>query len=395
MNQSETKSSQRVFLLEQIKQLDQYFYNKGIGRQGELIRYLLENEELLNNSDLMKNGRIVLQYQDSSRFNSIAKRLRCNTIQDYCKYILCASDLENFCNTYTALSQDEKSLDYERDENGVIILKSGDYLTVNAPTTGSGGGRWYLLSNGTEIFIKNVNSMKEAYAELVAEQIAKQMGIPYAQYDFVDINGKKQIASINILEEGEELIPGSDILLDLKVKDIDSICRSLCRFLKTKYPNLTEEDIQKIKEDFLKITIFDKVIANWDRNPGNWGVIILSDGSVKMAHELDNNKALNLRGFYDNFHRDMHLNNDHKIETLLEYCFTTFSNPDQFLDFIENCKKNMNARKACQDIKSEKGISIPNEEILDMDGVVHSRGTQQMRWWIERKKSAPGEDPRL
>ncbi len=393
-NQYGNKLSEKDFLLEHIKQMDQYFCNRGIGQSGEFIRYVLENEEILRNSIFMRNIGIVLKYQNLPRFNSMIDRLKCNNVDSYCKIILSATNFESFCNTYMSLPHDEKSLDYPRNKNGVIMLEARDYLITNRSFTGSCGGNWYLLSNGTEVFIKNINSAKEAYAELVAEQIAKQMDISYAQYDLVNIGGKTKIASINILEEGQEMIPGSDILLDLKVKDIDLICHSLCRFMRKKYPNLTGQDIQHIKEDFLKITIFDKVIANWDRNPGNWGLIISPDGSVKMANELDNNKALDLHEFYDNLHRDMHLNNDHKIETLLEYCFNNFSNPDEFLEFIENCMKNMNGRKACQDIQAEKGIVIPNEQIIDMEGIVHSRGKQQMRWWLERKRTTPGEDGR-
>lgn len=394
-NQYRNKLSERAALLEQINQLDQYFCNIGIGYKGEFMRYLLENEELLKNSNFMKNIQVALQHQNSSIFNKLAEKLNCNTIDQYCKFTLSDSELEGFCDTYMSLPHDEKTLDYPRDENGSIKLGDKDYLTANRAFSGNCEGNWYLLSNGTEVFIKKVHSTHEAYAELVAEQIAKQMGIPHAQYDFVNIAGKTKIASINILEEGEELLLGSSLLTDLKVKDIDSICRIFCRCMRDKYPNLTEDDIQNIKEDFLKITIFDKVIANWDRNPGNWGIIVSADGRIRMAPELDNNKSLDLNGYYDNYHRDMHLNDDHSLETLLEYCYNNFSNPDMLLEFIENCMKNIDGRKACQEIQREKGISIPNEEVMNIDGLVHSKGKQQMRRWLERKRTTPGEEPRL
>ena len=385
------QSSKRDVLMEQIKQLDDYFYNKGIGQEGELIRYVLTYEEILTNPNFMRNIEIVLQYQNSCVFDDITKKLKCNTIDDYCKIILCASHLEEFYNAYVTVPHNTKSIGDVRNENGIIILEPKDYFTINAPATGSYGGRWYLLNNGTEVFIKKIRSMNEAYAELVAEQIAKQMGIPYAQYDLINIEGTTKIASINFLEEGQELVDGTKILPDLKVKDIDSICRSFCRFLKTRYPNLSEEDIQKIKEGFLKITIFDKIIANWDRNPGNWGIIVLPNGDVKISHELDNNKALNISEYYQNYERrDMHLNNNHKLETLLEYCFNNFSNPHEFIEFIENCRKNIDVRRACQDIQIEKGISIPHVEIMEMQSIVQSNGLQQMRWWIDRIKSTPG-----
>lgn len=385
----------REILLEQIRQMDEYLSNMGIGPEGGLIRFLLGNEQLLNNSNLMRNIGLVLQYQNDTRFNSIAEKLRCNTIEQYCKYILSASNLEEFCETYTSLSEDMKSLDYPRDDNGNIVLEPKDYLTTNIPPKGSCGGRWYVLSNGTEVFIKKVYSMKEAYAELIAEQIAKQMGILHAQYDLVNIGGQTKVISINILEDGEELIHASDILPDLRVKDIASICRSLSISIKRKYPDSTAEKIQSIKEDFLKITIFDKAIANWDRNSGNWGIIALPSGDIKIAHELDNGKALDLDGYYSNYHRDMYLGkDDHSMLTLLEYCFNNFLNPDEFLEFIEHCIGNINVRKACEDIQREKGITIPNEEMIQMDRIVSAKGSEQMSWWLERKRTMLREDGR-
>ncbi|MGN1327698.1 MAG: hypothetical protein ACI4VQ_06475 [Clostridia bacterium] len=380
----------RENLLEQIKQIDKYLFDRKIGQKGELIRYLLENEELLNDSNLMKNIGVVLQYKDNPRFGSIAEKLRCNTVEQYCKYILSASDLDGFCDLYTSLSSDMKSLDYSRDENGNILLKQKDYLTTNIPPKGSCGGRWYVLSNGTEVFIKKMYSKREAYAELIAEQIAKQMGIPHAQYDLVDIEGQTKVISINILEDGEELIHAADILPDLRAKDIASICRSLSIAMKRKYPDLTEEKRQRIKEDFLKITIFDKTIANWDRNPGNWGIIASPNGDVKIAPELDNGKALDLDGYYSNYHRDMYFGkDDHSMSTLLEYCLDNFSDSDKFFEFIEHCIGNINVRKACEEIQREKRIFIPNEEIIQMDKIVSARGPEQMSWWLEMKKTAP------
>ncbi len=384
------KLSERGFSLEQINkifELDKYFSSHAIGGHGELVRYILENENISFNTSLVKNIDVVLKYQDNPIFNRVAERLRCTSVSDYYKYILSVRELESFCDTYTSSPHNIKSLEYKRDENGHIVLEPKDYLITNIPASkGSRAGRWYLLSNRTRVFIKNLCSMREGYSELVAQEIAKQMDIPAANYDLVQMGGLLKIASINVLEKGEELLHGSDILQVLSVKDIDSICRCIRTKIRRDYPNVSENEIQKIKEDFLKITIFDKIIGNWDRNPGNWGLIISPDnGQVRLSPEFDDNRALDLHKF--DYDKDMHLNGDHNIQTLLEYCLKNFSNQEEFLLFVQNCVQNVNIRAACKNIQNEKNISIPKSEIIDMEFVVHGRGTQAMRRWLEERKS--------
>ncbi|MBQ2917601.1 MAG: hypothetical protein IJE59_05550 [Clostridia bacterium] len=382
------KLSAKGFTLEQIHkifELDDYFSTQGIGKNGDFVKFLSQAENVLYHNSFERNMQVVLKYQNNPVFNRIAERLRCSTVEDYYTYILSVRELESFCDTYTSTPRNLKNVNYKRNQNGHAILEPKDYLLTNIPATqGTREGKWYLLSNRTRVFIKNVCSIREAYSELVSEEIAKQMGIPGGSYDLIDMGGLLKIASINILETGEELIHGFDILNDPKVKNIDLICSSLCRKLKNNYPNMSAEDIQKIKEDFLKITIFDKIIGNWDRNPGNWGLIVSPDGKVRLCPEFDNNRALSLKGF--DFDKDMNVDGKHNIETLLEYCLNNFSNSTEFLSFVERCVKNVNVKDAATNILNKKGISLPQSEIQEMEFVVHGRATQQMRHWIEDKK---------
>lgn len=382
--------NERGFTLEQINrifELDKYFSSCGVGEKGDLIRYILDNESISYSNYLTENVEVILKYQDNPIFNRIAERLRCSNVADYYKYILSATELESFCDTYTSSSSSIKSLDYKRDENGYIILEPKDYLITNIPSSkGSRAGRWYLLSNRTRVFIKNVCGIREAYSELVAEEIANQMDIPAASYDLVQIGGLLKIASINLLETGEELIHGSDILQVPSIKDINSICNTIRSMIKRQYPNVSDSEIQTIKEDFLKITIFDKIIANWDRNPGNWGLIISPNGQVRLCPEFDDNRSLNWKEF--DYDKDMHLDGDHNIQTLLDYSLENFSDQEEFLLFVENCVNNVSVKNACAKILNKKGISIPQEEVRDMEFLVHGRGTQMMRHWLQEKRIA-------
>jgi len=387
--------SEKGFSLEQINrifELDKYFSNHEIGKNGDLIKYILENDNISFNNDLNRNIKVVLKHQNNPVFNRVAERLRCTSVEDYYKYILSVRELESFCDTYTSSPRDVKSLEYKRDEEGHVLLEPKDYLITNIPASkGSRAGRWYLLSNRLRVFIKNICSEREAYSELVAEEIAKQMGIPAASYDLVQMGGLVKIASINVLRTGEELIHGSDILQVQSIKDINSICNTIHSKIRRNFPGVSDSQTQAIKEDFLKITIFDKIIGNWDRNPDNWGFIKSPDGELRLCPEFDNNRSLNWKEF--DYDKDMHLNGDHDIKTLLEYCLNNFSKPDEFVTFVENCVQNVNVKKACANILDEKGISIPQKEVSDMELLVHGRGTQFMRRWLEEKrKNIPTEE---
>lgn len=380
------KLSGKGFSIEQINQiyeLDEYFSIQGIGQKREFIKYLLENKDIVYSNDLVSNIEVVLKYQNNPVFNRVAERLRCATVEHYYRFILSGRNIESFCDTYTSVKYNKKSLDYPRDENGIIILEPKDYLIANIQSGGTREGRWHLLSNRTRVFIKNVCNPEEAYGELVAQQIARQMGIPYTEYDLVTLGGLTKIASINILETGEELLHGNDILPVKSNKDIGYICRSIERALKSRYPNICAEKLQEIKEDFLKIVIFDKIIFNWDRNPGNWGLILSPDGSVRMAPEFDNNKALDLDKFDPR--KDMHIEGDRSINTILEFCLDNFEDKDKFLEFIHKCTQNVSARKACETIKEEKGIIIPEKRIKEMEYMTNTRGVDLMKSWLTSK----------
>lgn len=381
------KLNARGFSMEQIAdifELDDYFSEHEIGKKGELINYILGNDNISYNSTFVKNAEVVLRYQKNPVFNRISERLRCHSVADFYKFILSVPKLEDFCDTYTNSPHDVKSLNYKRDENGHIILEPKDYLITNIPFRGSREGRWYLLSNRTRTFIKNICVMREAYSELISEQIANQMGIPHATYDLIKMGGLLKIASINILEHGEELLHGHDILPVPSVKDTNYICNSISIILKSQYPSMPKEQIKRIQEDFLKINLFDKIIGNWDRNPENWGLIISSNvKKIRTAPVFDNNRALNTKKFqYD---KDMQVNGKSDIITLLEYCLDFFTDRNEFLEFVQSSVRNISVRKAAEDIKMQKGIIVPGEDIIDMDMQIHGRATQVMRHWLETK----------
>lgn len=384
------KLSGKGFTIEQINkifELDNYFASQGIGKKGELVSYLAQTDNVLYHNSLVRNIDVVLKYKDNPIYNRVAERLRCSSVEDYYKFILSVRDLESFCDTYTSSPHNVKSFkNYKRNESGYVNLEPKDYLITNIPASqGTREGKWYLLSNRTRVFIKNVCSMREAYSELISEEIAKQMGIPAASYDLVEMGGLLKIASINILDTGEELIHGFDILNDLKIKDINTICSQIGIKIKNSFPTVDETKTQTIKEDFLKLTIFDKIIRNWDRNPGNWGLVVSPDKKdVKLAPEFDNNKALEYNKF--DYRKDMTINGEHSIESLLDYCLKNFSNPEEFLSFIEDSVKNVNVKNACKNILDKKGISIPQKEMLEIEMIVHGMSIQQMRFWVEGKR---------
>lgn len=385
------KLSEKGYTIEQIKkilEIDKYFTEKGIGIPNEFIDLVL-GKNMTYNEILIRNISLFLDSTNNPTFGRVAERLRCNSVEDYFLYILSARSLDKFCDSYKISDHENKSINYQRDENGYIVLEIGDYLATGInEANGSRYGAWYLLSNGTRVFIKNIVNPREAYAEMVAEELADQMGIAHARYELVKVGNMTKIASINFLKTYEELIHGYNILTDSKIKDISIICPMICRELKRAFPHLTEDEIKKIEEDFLKIAIFDKVVLNWDRNPGNWGVIVSPDRKVRLAPEFDNNHALDWHE--RDCKKEMTVGKSNNIDALLDYCLERFSNRDELLSFVKTCINNVSPKNAFENILKKKGISIPQSDRDEMEQIVlYLSGTSinTMKNWLEKQKN--------
>lgn len=143
------------------------------------------------------------------------------------------------------------------------------------------------LTDGKSLFLNKYEQLREDNtsifndcAEVISYHISKMIGIPCAECMLVTRNGTKGIISKNFLSNNisgpkeEELILG-DILIKAISNDFESK-----KMINTKTNErytieliLSSVKNYNIVSDVLNMMIFDSIIAHYDRNPSNWGII--------------------------------------------------------------------------------------------------------------------------
>nr|WP_279664827.1 HipA domain-containing protein [Ectobacillus ponti] len=127
----------------------------------------------------------------------------------------------------------------------------------------------------------------EIWAEKVAAEIGKLLGLSTMETEIVRYHDKIGILLQNFVDHGkEEFYEGGD-LLSVVVEEfnphsldgytLDNIVLSLEPF--------------GLQKEFIKICMFDAIIANQDRHCENWGIIQSKEG-VRLAPIYDNGASL-------------------------------------------------------------------------------------------------------
>ena len=108
-----------------------------------------------------------------------------------------------------------KNHNFKRDQDGRIIIDEFyDKVRKKLETRGKREKIW-LIFDDVSVLFKKINEMTfEDYAELLAEALYNQIGIPSADYDLAIFRGENGVLSENFLEKGETLIPGNIFLLN-------------------------------------------------------------------------------------------------------------------------------------------------------------------------------------
>lgn len=129
-------------------------------------------------------------------------------------------------------------------------------------------------------------SIGEVWAEKIASEIGKIMRLPIMDAEIVKRGETIAILTKSFVNKGEELFEGGDLFFaiaedfnrnDLKHYDFMQIVKILSEF--------------DLDRDFIKIPIFDALIASEDRHCDNWGIIANSEG-YRIAPIYDNGSSL-------------------------------------------------------------------------------------------------------
>lgn len=215
-----------------------------------------------------------------------------------------------------------EELEQFRDEKGFIDLtKAGIVFTEQSREVVGNPERVknWVNFKGKKALIKGETILDEErnygiYAELIVEEIAKQLGVETAHYDLVKMLGEDGQEIYGVLSEsvidtdkGEQLISLRDIIGDQPIEESDFIDTTSYDFTVDKLrENLildgySEEDVEKLIIDYKKRLAFSIAVLDTDKHTENIAFIKKKvDGKdiITISPNFDSESALMLDNDY-------------------------------------------------------------------------------------------------
>ncbi len=150
----------------------------------------------------------------------------------------------------------------------------------------------------------------EHWAEKIAEQMCRKLGITHAKVELATLSDKRGSISKSFLGKDDYLIHGNAIL-NLFHDDYDRTKKRNQK--KHTFRNIFEaiEILEGATSQFAEYLILDALIGNTDRHHENWGVLIRSgeySGQFRLAATFDHASSLG-RELLDS-KRELHLKNN-------------------------------------------------------------------------------------
>lgn len=239
---------------------------------------------------------------------------------------------------------------------------------------------WFLIGEKQFLYkgveCHKVESAGYAYAELIIEELAKKVGINVAFYDLAKFGEEKGVITQNVVEhDGQELISLCSILREDKdSNDIEELMENMQSALE--FQNIPNDEIERIKSEFVKRRIFDLFILATDTHTENIALLYENDKDgkkhAKLAPIFDSESSLLL----DHTETQMNVMMRRKlapyvseyianVEPTLYYRddwreqLAFLTEMDGGKDFIEKCQANLNIEEAISNVEKKIGYFVP------------------------------------
>ncbi len=196
-----------------------------------------------------------------------------------------------------------EDLEQFRDKDGFIDLsKTGISITKDSREKRGTAERlknWVDFRGKKALLRGEVVDNYSIYAELIVEEIAKQIGIETAHYDLIKIKDENGIENFGVLSESiidldkEQLISLHDLIGDEPesediMDEIDFEASTRYQFTKSKLierlnlAGYSEEDINQILLDYDKRLVFYLSVLDTDKHPENISFVKEKKGNSKI-----------------------------------------------------------------------------------------------------------------
>lgn len=361
----------------------------------EILSRIVIDDVHLNDNEI-ENG--VQAYENLKKRKSLHSQLSSSLLQEYVEFV--------YMNRYQIEKLMSKKIDkIKMDSDNNYILSDKDFISRENCDGGHNSPLWICVnlteenskkdvenSRKNDIVVKNLLPENERETALIAEEIARQMRLPVAQYypaKYIGTYYSKRealkrreqsesenssdlifmtdriVLTPNFLKDGEELITGDRIA---KYEMDISVVPDLIRDYMSKR-EVSEEEIQELISDYRTIMAFNCLINHRDCHNGNWGFIKDENGKYKMAHIFD------LEGSLD----------ENKKQIRAIYIGNSYSGDGTNIDkeLLRNllqdevCRERMkelyylNMNKVYNNVKLSKGITISKSKKESVNRVIN------------------------
>lgn len=195
------------------------------------------------------------------------------------------------------------NLEKFRDNNGFIDLSMAGIQITDESREKKGTEerlKNWIDFNGKKVLLRGeVVENYSVYAELIVEEIAKQLGIETAHYDLMKIKDEKGIENFGVISEAiidfdkEELITLHDLIGDEPksediMEEIDFESATRYQFTidklkeRLKLAGYSEQDISEIMLDYNKRLLFGLSVLETDKHSENIAFVKKKDGDGKI-----------------------------------------------------------------------------------------------------------------
>lgn len=298
---------------------------------------------------------------------------------------------------------------FEHSVNGEIIIGNKDYNNSAIEVSNyTNCIKWILLKDKRTMALLKYpfgdvyrNLSKEQYDislynNILLPQIAGQMQSESAKYYIAEpnkaSNNRRHLVTIDFKNPSEELIYGEEILEqtdgDINELNIQNIINHLKAYLVKE--QIKSQDIESIKREFIKQSLFNRFVKQSDENNHNWGILL----------NQENNRA-RIAPIYD-------LDCCCEIGTLRKHVRTTqddskysmnsfikeFGQYEWFIPYLKEVLEDFDINKAIEQAKRATGIEIPENirnHYKNFFGEKYYELKSAYQQYIESEKSEPQE----
>ena len=178
-----------------------------------------------------------------------------------------------------------------RDSLGFLIL---DHLKFEEVCFTRGYSHFYFICDGVKYYFKRTFSLDTIYNELIAEEIAKEFGIPHVHYDLASYHEHAGVVCEDFVKDGKyEML--SEILPNDHHNNLEQIELELRKRYKDEYI------VQGLMQELINIFMFDIVIGNSDRHVDNLG-ILENEYGIHFTPAFDNDLMLFDNAVYGDYY---------------------------------------------------------------------------------------------